>query len=73
MVELFGDTLKYMIVENRLLEALRMRWQHDKMSNLEYYIVNISNQCWHEYKEKSARTWHHHPNMKIYARDALKT
>ena len=29
-----------------------MRWQDDKMSNLEYYIANIGNQCWPEYSKK---------------------
>ena len=43
LLELYGDVMKYVIIEDRLLEALRMNWQDAKFSNLlEYYIANIN-------------------------------
>ena len=43
--ELSGDVIEYVFIEDRLLEALRMKWWWDaKMSNLEYYIANINPQ-----------------------------
>ena len=43
-VELSRDAMKYVIIEGRLLEALRMKWQDAKMSKLEYHIANINPQ-----------------------------
>ena len=52
MIELPSDAMKYVIIEGRLLDALRMQWQDAKMSKLEYYIANSNPQCWLQYKEK---------------------
>ena len=41
-LELSGNAIKYVIIEDRLLEALRMKWQDAKMSKLEYHIANIN-------------------------------
>ena len=40
ILELSGDAMKYVIIEDRLLESLRMKWQDDKLSNLKlrYFI-----------------------------------
>ena len=52
LLELFDDVIKYAFIEDRLLEALRMKsWRVVKMSNLEYYIANINPQ----YKKKNAK------------------
>ena len=40
-----GCYLVYVTIEDRLLEALRMKWQYAKMSKIEYYIENIMPQC----------------------------
>ena len=47
-----GDGVKYVISENKLLEARRMKWEDAKMSKLYYYIANINHQCWPQYKIK---------------------
>ena len=39
--EFFGDVMKYVIIEDRLIKALKMKWQDAKMSKLEYYIANM--------------------------------
>ena len=52
ILELLGDIMKYVIIEDRLLEAPRMKWQDAKISKLECYIANIDPQCWPQYKEK---------------------
>ena len=35
--------MKYMIIEDRSLRALRMKWQDAKISIFEYYIANMNN------------------------------
>ena len=44
LLELSCDAMKYEIVENLLIEALRMKWQDVKFSKLGYYIGNINPQ-----------------------------
>ena len=55
LLALSGNATKYVINENRLLEALRMKWQYAKMSNLEYNIPNINPQYWFQYKVKMSK------------------
>ena len=43
-LQLPSDAMKYVIIEDRLLEALRMKWQDDKMSELECYFAYINQQ-----------------------------
>ena len=59
-LELSGDVMKYVIIEVRLLESLRMTWQDTKMPKLEYYIANINPQDWFQCKEKIIEhiQWH---------------
>ena len=40
LLDHIGDAMKYIIMEDRLLEILRIKWQDSKMSNLEYCIVS---------------------------------
>ena len=42
LLEFLGDAMKHVIIEDILLEALRVMWQVAKMSNLEYCIANIN-------------------------------
>ena len=44
LLELSGDAMKYVIIEDRLIEALRMKCHDGKMSNFECYVVNINPQ-----------------------------
>ena len=43
LLDLWGDVMKYVIIEDRLLRALRMKWQDAKISKFEYYNANINN------------------------------
>ena len=58
-------------MDDRLLEALRMKVQDDKRSNLEYYITNINPQIFNTSPNSLTQvsievaSWHHLPNIKI--------
>ena len=52
-----GIVVKYVIVEDRLQESSRLKWQDAKMSKLEYCIANISPQTWPQKKGKNAKTY----------------
>ena len=45
LFELSGNVMKDAIIEDGLLEPLRMKWQNAKTTNLEYYITNVNTQC----------------------------
>ena len=40
LMEFSNDVIKYVIIEDKLIEALRIKCQDAKMSILEYYIAN---------------------------------
>ena len=42
LLDRLGDAMKYVIIEDRLLEARRMKWQDGKMLHLRYYIANVN-------------------------------
>ena len=43
LLELPSDTMEGgIIIEERLIESLRMTWEDAKRSKLEYYIANIN-------------------------------
>ena len=44
LLKLLGDVMKYLIIEDRKLDSVRMKLQDVKMSNLEYYIANVNPQ-----------------------------
>ena len=44
LLEIPGDAMKYVIIEDRLLEALRMKWQDTNMSKMKYNIANANHQ-----------------------------
>ena len=44
LLELSSDAMKYVIIKDRLLEALRMKWQDTKMSKMKYNIANANHQ-----------------------------
>ena len=44
------DATKYVIMEDILLEALRIGWQYAKMSKLEHYNANMNSQYWSQYR-----------------------
>ena len=41
-MELSGDGMKYVVLEDTLLEALRIKWQNAKMTKLDYSNTCIS-------------------------------
>ena len=55
LFELSGDAMKYVIIEDTLLEATRLKSQDAEMSNFEYYIANINLQYWPKYKAKMSK------------------
>ena len=46
LLELSTDSMKYVVIEERLMEPLRKKWKDAKRTNLEYYIANINLECW---------------------------
>ena len=58
LLDLSGNAMKYMIIEDRLLHALRMKWQDANMSHFGYYIANINPPIVApQYKGKKAQTY----------------
>ena len=51
LLELSGDAMQYVVIEERLMESLRVKWQDAKRPKLEYYIANINPECWIRYSE----------------------
>ena len=41
MLELFGDSIKYVIIENRLVEALEMKKQKCQNVKIQTYIASV--------------------------------
>ena len=41
MLEFLGNVMMYVIIDDRLLEALSVNSQDAKMSELEYHIANV--------------------------------
>ena len=48
--ELSSDPMHYVMIEERLVESLRMKWEDAKRTKLEYYITNVNPECWSQYK-----------------------
>ena len=46
LLELSGNAMKYVMIEERLVESLRMKWEDAKRTKLEYYIANVNPECW---------------------------
>ena len=40
------------MIEERLVESLRMKWEDAKRTKLEYYIANVNPECWSQYKAR---------------------
>ena len=38
--------MKYVVIEESLMEPLRKMWEDAKRTNLKYYVVNINPKCW---------------------------
>ena len=50
LLELSGDTMQCVMIEERLVESLRMKWEDAKRTKLESEIGNVSLECWSQYK-----------------------
>ena len=73
LLNYLGDAMKYIIMEDRLLEARRIQWQDAKMSNLQYSIVSIvltPNNC--PNKSKYCQTIASHSPMSLSSWRVLK-
>ena len=46
LLELLGNFMHYVMIDERLVESLRMKWEDAKRIKLEYYIANINLECW---------------------------
>ena len=42
LLELSSNGMQYVIIEERLVESLRIKLEHAKRSKLEYYIANVN-------------------------------
>ena len=40
------------MIEERLVESLKMKWEDAKRTTLEYYIANVNLECWSQYKAR---------------------
>ena len=52
LLELLGDTMQYVMIEERLVESLRMKWEAANRTKLEYDIANFNPECWSQYKAR---------------------
>ena len=52
LLELSGDPMQYVMIEERLVESLQMKWEDAKRTKLEYYIANVNPECWSQYKAR---------------------
>ena len=52
LLQLSGDAMHYVMIEERLVESLRMKWEDAKRTKLEYYIANVNLECWSQYKAR---------------------
>ena len=46
LLELSGDTMQYVMIEERLVKSLRIKWEDAKRTKLEYYIAIVNPECW---------------------------
>ena len=53
LLELLSDPVKYVLIEERLMDPLRKKWKFDaKRTKLEYYFADINLECWVLYKTR---------------------
>ena len=50
LLELLSDAMHYVMIEERLVESFRIKWEDVKRTKLEYYITNVNPECWSQYK-----------------------
>ena len=52
LLEFSRDVMKYVVIEERLMDPLMNKWKDAKSTKLEYYIANINSKCWILYKAR---------------------
>ena len=52
LLDLSSDAIKYVVIEERLMDPLRKKWKDARRTQLEYYIANINLECWVLYKAR---------------------
>ena len=50
LLELSGNAMQYVMIEESLVESLRMKREDAKRTKIEYYIANVNPECWSQYK-----------------------
>ena len=51
LLELSSHVMNYAVIEERLMEPLRKKWEVAKKTRLEYYAANINPECWVQCKQ----------------------
>ena len=52
LLELLGDAMHYVMIEERLVESLKIKWEDATRTKQEYYIANVNPECWSQYKTR---------------------
>jgi hypothetical protein len=52
LLELPIDVMQHVIIEERLMESLKVKWKDARKHKLEYYVSNINPKCWIQYSER---------------------
>ena len=52
LLEFSNDAMHYVMIEQWLVESLRMKWEDAKRTKLEYYIANVNIECWTQCKTR---------------------
>ena len=52
LLELLKDAMKYMVIEERLMEPQRKKCEDAKRTKLDCYIANINPECQIQYKAR---------------------
>ena len=42
LLELSGNAMQYVMIEERLVESLRMKWEDATRTKQEYYVANVT-------------------------------
>ena len=52
LLELSGNAMHYVMIEERLVESLRMKCEDAKRTKLQHYIANVNPRSWSPYKAR---------------------
>ena len=52
LLELSDDSMHYIMIAERLVESLGMKWEDVGRTKLEYCMANVNPECWSQYKAR---------------------